>query len=39
MLIMRWDKMKARSKEKLFAISGMAILIVGTILINTLFTG
>lgn len=28
--------MKARSKEKLFAISGMLILIVGTILINSL---
>ncbi|MGK0468849.1 MAG: hypothetical protein ACJAX4_004192 [Clostridium sp.] len=39
MLILRWDKMKARSKEKLFAISGMVILIVGIILTNTLFIG
>jgi hypothetical protein len=31
--------MKARSKEVFFAISGMLILIVGTILINTLLKG
>jgi hypothetical protein len=36
MLVLRWYKMKACSKEKLFAVAGMVILIVGTYLINTI---